>query len=146
MQRLERAHAIVTLTGPGSDSLAIHSTTECVYHSCGEEDTKTQCHEEYVRPEDAIDGVECDGLSRRQLLVMVFMGSYQRNKQRKKRKERQWSRYQWATHGHRGEKKKRREERTAKDEKGGLVDRSSDHVCDCVSASNSGGGRAKRGK
>jgi len=68
-----------------------------------------------MRPENAIDGVEGDGLSWRQLLVMVLMGSYERNKQGKKRKERRWSRYQRSTRGHRGAR--RREERTAKKEK-----------------------------
>ena len=130
LQRLERAHAIATLTGPGPDSLATHFTTECAYHSCREEDTKAQCHEEYVRPENAIDGVEGDGLSWRQLLVMVLMGSYECNKERKKRKERQWSRHQRTMRGHRGERNKRRE--NGKRRERGLVDRGSDHVCHTV--------------
>ena len=99
-QRPERAHAIATLTDPRPDPLAIQWTADCMYHSCRKEDAKTQWHKEYVRPEDAIDGIGCGSLSWRRFLGMMLLGSYKCNKHQWKRP---CARHPRDTHGHRGE-------------------------------------------
>ena len=145
LQRPERGHAIATLTVPGPDSLAIHSKADGMYRSCRKEDAKTQGHEEYVCPEDAIDRIRCDGLSGRQRLVTVLMGDYERNQKQRKRKKRQWPRHQRDTGGHRRETRERQKTRIRFVDRGSVRESVCVSMCVCVRASNSprgGGGEA----